>query len=134
VDPLAEIREQQYSVFLLIVQFQRNVATSVCRHAVLQIVGDIVDCVKVNFCSEERWLLQRAPRSYRAQCRTHREVIAQLHAYHRALANNGIELSDFDVRHGLDALVMHYLVDDRFREDSLFRLVKRASHKRWRLK
>jgi len=42
-------------------------------------------------------------------------VIEQLHVFHESL-ENGIELSEMDLKHGLDALLLHYLVNDRSRQ------------------
>jgi hypothetical protein len=110
---LDEVRDLQRQVSELIVLFQRNVATDGSVRELTQIVGDLVDCVKATFASEERWLLQKAPRRYRVRCRAHRELVEELHAFQDALLRG--ELSALDIMHGLDALLLHYVLDDLFR-------------------
>jgi len=128
---LDEVRDLQRQVFELIVHFQRNVAVGGSGRDLIHIVGSLVDCVKANFASEERWLLHKAPRRYRAQCRAHRKLVEELHVFHDALARG--ELSALDTRHGLDALLLHYVLDDLFRENGRKRLGRRAANDKSRL-
>jgi len=67
------------------------------------------------------------------QCEIHRKVIKDLDVFHDALAK-GTELPAFELTHGLDALLLYYLVDDLFNPAGLASLAKRAAHDSWRLK
>ncbi len=99
----------------------------------LQVIGEIVACVNANFFSEEHWLIQRRHRHHGDQCEIHRKVIKDLDVFHDALAK-GTELPAFELTHGLDALLLYYLVDDLFNPAGLASLARRAAHDSWRLK